>query len=45
MFNKEEEKTVISMDMGGEIKPIEVPKEEFEVKEEIKEEKSTVIPQ
>ena len=44
MFNKEEEKKVISMDMGGEIKPVELPKEEE--KAEIKEEKrSTVIPQ
>ena len=28
MFNKEEEKTVISMDMGGAIEPVELPKEE-----------------
>ena len=44
MFNKEEEKTVISMDMGGKIEPVELPKEE-DIKEETEETKSTVVPQ
>ena len=44
MFNKEEEKTVISMDMGGKIEPVELPKEE-EIKEAVEETKSTVVPQ
>lgn len=44
MFNKEEEKTVISMDMGGKIEPVELPKEE-EIEEAVEETKSTVIPQ
>ena len=45
MFNKEEEKTVISMDMGGNIEPVELPKEE-EIKEVVEEEKkSTVVPE
>ena len=44
MFNKEEEKTVISMDMGGKIEPVELPKEE-DIKEEVQENKSSVVPQ
>ena len=43
-MKNEENKTGISMDMGGAIEPVVLPAEE-EVKVEVSEEKSTVIPQ
>ena len=42
-MNKEEERNVISMDMGGAIEPVELPTEEAQ--EEIEESRSTVVPE
>jgi hypothetical protein len=44
MFNKEEKKTVISMDMGGAIEPVELPKEEEKVEEQVVENKPVEEP-
>ena len=42
-MNNEEERNVISMDMGGAIEPVELPTEEAQ--EEIEESRSTVVPE
>ena len=42
-MNKEEERNVISMDMGGAIEPVELPTEEAQ--KEIEESRSTVVPE
>ena len=44
-MNNEENKTVISMDMGGAIEPVVLPTEEEEVKIEVPEAKSAEVPQ
>ena len=45
MFNKEEEKKVVSMDMGGSIEPVNLDQEIEKVPEEMKVERSTVVPE
>ena len=45
MFNKEEEKKVVSMDMGGSIEPVNLEKEIEKVPEEMKVDRSTVVPE